>query len=530
METSTFLLVTALFLLAVRVCSLAWLGSRGKHLPPGPPTLPFIGNLHLVPSTGLHLRYTKWARSYGSIFSLKIGQWSMIVLNSAVDAGRLMDKRSLHYSNRPPSYVIGHLVFDGNHPMFMNADERWKLRRKLYHQILQESKCNKEHVTLLEAESSQLLRDIALDPSDLMLHPGRFSNSIMMSLVFGVRTPRHDASHYLKLRQLLTDLSALGEIGATPPVDFLPVLKYLPERLWGNWKTRARLLRESVFDLYSPLVNRVIERRKMGRQLGSFLDAVLDQQDDLGLSRDEIDVMCGNLLEGGTDTMATLILTLCQAMAMHPHIQEEVHAHIDSVVGEDRMPSWKEYERLPYITMVVKELHRWRPPAPAGFPHVVDRDDEVDGFRIPKGSAVIINIWGIHHDANRYTDPGSFNPRRFEDQTQLASVYANSSDYQKRDHFGYGIGRRICPGIHLAERALFLAVARIMWAFTIRPKKDAMGKPIAIDVAPETGYRDGFLNQCFPFEVDITVRSERRLETILAGVAEAEANVFSTFS
>ncbi len=106
----------------------------------------------------------------------------MIVLSSARDAVRLMDKRSAHYSHRPPSHIIGDLVFDGDHPMFMSADERWKLRRKLYHQMLQETMCNKQHIPLLEAESSHLLRDICRDPDALMLHPGRFSNSVTMSL------------------------------------------------------------------------------------------------------------------------------------------------------------------------------------------------------------------------------------------------------------------------------------------------------------------------------------------------------------
>lgn len=31
-------------------------GSREKHLPPGPPTLPILGNAHLIPSRGM---YTK---------------------------------------------------------------------------------------------------------------------------------------------------------------------------------------------------------------------------------------------------------------------------------------------------------------------------------------------------------------------------------------------------------------------------------------------------------------------------------------
>ena len=106
----------------------------------------------------------------------------MVILSSAFHATQLLDKRSLHYSNRPPSHVIGERVFEGDHPMFMNANERWKLRRKLYFQLLQESRCNKEHVALVEAETTQLLQDIGLDPGSLMFHPGRFSNSIIMSL------------------------------------------------------------------------------------------------------------------------------------------------------------------------------------------------------------------------------------------------------------------------------------------------------------------------------------------------------------
>lgn len=191
--------------------------------------------------------------------------------------------------------------------------------------------------------------------------------------MFGIRTPRHDTPHYLQLRQFLTNLSALGEIGATPPVDLLPLLKYLPQRLWGNWKTKVNVLREGISSLYPPLVDQVIERRATVGNRNSFLDGVLDQQEKLQLSRNEIDIMCGNLLEGGTDTMATLILTLCQAMALNPNVLAEAHKEIDSVLGESEMPSFADYRRLPYIGMIVKELLRWRPPAPTAFPHALDK-------------------------------------------------------------------------------------------------------------------------------------------------------------
>ncbi|KAI0401615.1 cytochrome P450 2D18 [Xylaria palmicola] len=527
--SSTILVLTLVLALALSTRLLPWPGSRGKSLPPGPPTIPLLGNMHQMPRTGIHLKYTSWAKTYGSIFSLKVGQWTMVVLSSASNASRLLEQRSSLYSDRPPSYAIGDLVFHGNHPMFMNADERWKLRRKLYHQMFQESRCNKEHIALVEAESTQLLRDMCHVPEDLMLHPGRYSNSIVMSLVFGIRTPTYNTPHYLKLRRILQDLSSLGEVGATPPIEILPIFKWLPEGLWGHWRTRARLLREKVVGLYDPLVNRVIERRAMGKSTNSFIDGVLDQQDDLSLSRDEINIMGGNLLEGGTDTMATLILTFCQAMALHPAIQEEAHARMDSVVGESRLPTWADYDNLPHVAQIVKEIHRWRPPGPGGFPHIVNKDDEIDGMKLPKDSMVVINIWGIHHDGSRYKNPEVFDPSRFDGQTRLASVYANAGGHENRDHYGYGIGRRICPGIHLAERGLWLAVARIMWAFKIQPKTDAAGKPVPINVAPESGYSDGFLNQCRPFEVDLKIRSEARRATILSAAAEAEASVFKKY-
>ena len=127
-------------------------------------------------------RFTEFAKIYGPIFSLKVGSGTMVVFNSAKPAIEVMDKQSLLSSNRPPSYILAQRVFRGNHPMYMAPADRWKLRRKLYHQVLQESVVNKIQVPIVEAESWQLIRDICSKPKDLMLHPGRYSNSVTMSL------------------------------------------------------------------------------------------------------------------------------------------------------------------------------------------------------------------------------------------------------------------------------------------------------------------------------------------------------------
>lgn len=51
--------------------------------------------------------------------------------------------------------------------------------------------------------------------------------------------------------------------------------------------------------------------------------------------------------------------------------------------------------------------------------------------------------------------------------TRTCAESAKLSDAMERDHWAFGAGRRICPGIVIAERELFLAISRILWAFTV---------------------------------------------------------------
>jgi hypothetical protein len=44
--------------------------------------------------------------------------------------------------------------------------------------------------------------------------------------------------------------------------------------------------------------------------------------------------------------------------------------------------------------------------------------------------------------------------------------------------FGCSASRRICPGMHVAERELWLAISRLLWAFDIRSLPN---EPICLD-------------------------------------------------
>ena len=159
------------------------------------------------------------------------------------------------------------------------------------------------------------------------------------------------------------------EAGAAPPVDIFPILKWIPQRFFGNWITRSRNVGIIADKLYGRMVSHVLQRRLKAISRRSFLDDVLDQQDKSRLTRNELNFLCGVLLEGGTDTVASTIVTFIHAITKYPNVQTKAQLEIDSVIGEDRSPLWSDYVKLPYVSQVVKETIRWRPVAPLAFPH-----------------------------------------------------------------------------------------------------------------------------------------------------------------
>ena len=80
-------------------------------------------------------------------------------------------------------------------------------------------------------------------------------------------------------------------------------------------------------------------------------------------------------------------------MAQHPEVQKKAHDELDKILGQDKMPAITDRGRLPYAEAMIKEVMRWRPALPSGFPRRVDKDDDYGGYYIPSSSIVIPNIW-----------------------------------------------------------------------------------------------------------------------------------------
>jgi len=176
------------------------------------------------------------------------------------------------------------------------------------------------------------------------------------------------------------------------------------------------------------------------------------------------------------------------------------------VIGRDRLPTFDDRPRLPYLEAVCKELMRWQMVAPLGVPHVSCQDDIYRGYFIPKGTVILANAWAILHDPETYPDPEEFKPERFLDR---------DGSFRDDPTLGlvFGVGKRICPGRHFVDATLFIIISSVLSVFNVMKAKDENGNDIP--VKPVMTTHMGVVVRPEKFECSITPRDKVAQDLIL---------------
>ena len=314
------------------------------------------------------------------------------------------------------------------------------------------------------------------------------------------------------------EFTVLNQAGTAALIDYFPILQWLPGFIFPTQRQARQLFKRTraLHRKHWLATKSTIEASKAPPCLCVSL---AKEQVEGGFNDDLAAFISGTMHEAGSDTTANTLLGFLLGMIAFPDVQAKAHAVLDSVIGPNRLPTMEDEHDLQYIRACVKESLRWFPVAVFGAaPHATTCDDSYLGYQIPRGAAVVNNIYGIHNDPARYPRPREFNPDRFIDDTR-SSHEATMGDVSQRDHFGFGAGRRVCQGMHIADRSLFLGISRILWAFDILPAKDAKG----MDVMPDTeNITQGFICAPLPFQARVVARSEERAEIVRKEWREAE--------
>ncbi|KAL3584692.1 hypothetical protein FPOAC2_14473 [Fusarium poae] len=500
----------SLVVLGIAVCALLLLGNvfgrRRLPLPPGPKgRFPGLGMTFDAPKKYPWVKYAEWASIYGPIIHFRIGLQHIIVIGSGHVAREFLDRRSQIYSSRPPS-LVGQILTGGKRAVLMPYGPRWRAVRKSFANMLTAKKCD-EYANMQTKEAITSCYDVTRTPERYRDHLARYSLSIARSIAFGRRVPTPDDEFSHEVRTFMEQFSKAMASGRYI-IEYMPFLNRLP-RFLKPWQAELEGMRQKEFEFATNNLKTALmdveehpDRPCIALDLKKNMEkANIDEyNDELQLA-----ITCLEILGTGSETTATSLMTTVHALAMNPGVVAKAHEELDRVIGRKRFPTWTDEPELPYLRAIIKEQHRWASIAPLAFAHWSEEEDVVEGYRIPKNSIVRINTWAIHHDPNRYEEPERFKPERFLGYHCSASAYANKGDVDGRDHFSYGSGKRICVGLHLAERSLFSMTSALLQCFDIRPALGPDGKEVSLENVP---YSSNLISFPDDFPVRFVVRND----------------------
>ncbi|OQU99356.1 hypothetical protein CLAIMM_04995 [Cladophialophora immunda] len=412
------------------------------------------------------------------------------MLNHPSVVRELLEKRSNIYSARPDIYIREYL--DNYNILLRDNDDMWRRQRKLYHARLN-VRTTDTYLPYQHFESIQFLHDLLYQPAEFLEHTRRFTASVSTTLIYGWRTPKiHDGW----VKSLLEWFDTTSDAINFQLVDFYPFLKpwyrIMPHWL-SSYKRLLRHIRKLENAIFIPLLEQAKKRIQEGKHYPCFTADMLLDRDSDKLEDVQIAHNAGNGFGAAMDTTSNTLMGFIKAMVLHPEVQTKAQNELDSVIGADRMPNWNDRDRLPYIRAIVEETVRCRPPS---------------GWR---------PVWTLNHET--FEESRQFKPERFTDLSTAIESTAISPDSSKRPHFTFGGGRRVCPGFHVAERALFIAISRMLWSFDIRQKFDSNGIPSPIE---RDAVSPGFIVRPADFECDIKPRDDHRKEMIINAWKECE--------
>lgn len=177
-------------------------------------------------------------------------------------------------------------------------------------------------------------------------------------------------------------------------------------------------------------------------------------------TEDQLVMVLVDLFLAGFLTTTITLEFLFLNMIVHQDVQRKLQKEIDSMVPADRMPDIVDKIKLPYTEAVMSESQRMYPVFPVIGPRRVLQDTNLEHFKIPKDTTILIDIFSVNRDPNLFPDPDVFNPERY---------FKNGTYEPDSISLTFGRGRRRCPGEVLAKSATFMLFTAVMQKFTLLP-------------------------------------------------------------
>ncbi|KAL2529605.1 Cytochrome [Forsythia ovata] len=385
-------------------------------------SLPVIGHLYIFKKP-LHRTLAKISNKYGPILFLQFGSRPVLLVSSPSAAEECLTKNDIIFANRPKLLAGKHLGYNYTTLTWASYGDHWRNLRRI------------ASLEILSTQRIQMFSDIRRSEVHLLVKRlirgtggGEYQTvdmksaffemllNLMMGMIAGKRYyDDHDQSGNLeetrKFKEMVTETFQLS--GATNIGDFIPLLRWIGIDQIEN---RLKILKEKRDRFLQDLIDEHRRKRTTYKnQEKTLIDVLLSlQETEPECYNDEIiRGMMQVMLSAGTDTSVASMEWALSLLLNNPEALMKAQNEIDNYVGNSRLIEDSDLIQLPYLHGIINETLRMYPVDPLIPPHESSEECTVGGFRVPKGTMLLVNLWAIQNDPMLWEEPRKFKPERF---------------------------------------------------------------------------------------------------------------------
>lgn len=417
---------------------------------------PIVGNYFQFANGKPYEYLMRNCQEHDPIVQIQLGTQWVVVLNDYDIIKEAFSNPKL--ASRPDWISMKVQSESPYHFAFRTFGPEWRFLRKTSVKALTMLKVSKEN----KAEEQCLLAVKTLckffkDSNGESVNPSwaifQCISTVMGVLSFGSEFDPKDK----KLGEILgsaQNTSRLTRIGSM--VDCFPWLSFV-----HNKSINGMRMDNSVFDSY---VISKLKLHKMNSSVVDLADALstlstkYPQESDLALCSKYVAV---DLFGAGVFTTLTNLEWALLILAKHENIQGKMRFEINTHVGQVDLVTISHRSALPYCEAVLHEVLRFCTVLPFGVPHGSVETTVLRGHKLRSNTAILPNLWAVHHDPHIFCNPYEFYPNRFLNDDNTINTFMTSKV------ISFSTGLRRCPGEYLARQNLFIILTNVIKSFKL---------------------------------------------------------------
>ncbi|KAJ0263602.1 Abscisic acid 8'-hydroxylase 1 [Hirschfeldia incana] len=396
-------------------------GPSKLPLPPGTMGWPYVGETFQLYSQDPNVFFASKQKRYGSVFKTHVLGCPCVMISSPEAAKFVLVTKSHLFK---PTFPASKERMLGKQAIFFHqGDYHAKLRKLVLRAFMPEA--IRDMVPDIESIAQDSLRSWDGTMINTYQEMKTYTFNVALLSIFG-----KDEVLY---REDLKRCYYILEKGYNS----------MPINLPGTLFHKAMKARKELSQILARILS---ERRENRSSDNDLLCSFMGDKEEL--SDEQIADNIIGVIFAARDTTASVMTWILKYLAENPSVLEAVTEEqmaIRKDKGEGESLTWSDTKKMPITSRVIQETLRVASILSFTFREAVE-DVEYEGYLIPKGWKVLPLFRNIHHSADIFSNPGKFDPSRFE-------VAPKPNTFMP-----FGNGTHSCPGNELAKLEMSIMI------------------------------------------------------------------------